>query len=360
MVSSNEDTNRDRSGRDSNASMLDASDYAARLAAIVECSDDAIISKDIDGVITSWNAGAEQLFGYSAEEAIGQPVTIIVPPDRRDEEVSILERIRRGERVRHYETVRLRKDGATLDVWLAVSPIRNAKGEVVGASKIARDITDRRRAQERQVLLLREMNHRIKNLFALAGSVVTMSARFSKSVEELVETVRERLGALARAHDLTMPDVAPGAGGAEKHATLGELADAILSPYGRNDGGRKRFSLEGPELPIAGGSLTCFALLLHEFATNAVKHGALSRPEGQIDIEWRVSGEELHLAWRESGGPAVTTHGEAEGFGSSLAQAATSQLGGRISRDWNPGGLAISLVIPLKGFLTVYRIANSE
>jgi PAS domain S-box-containing protein len=358
MILSNEHTKRDDSGRESDASMLEAPDYATRLAAIVECSDDAIISKDVDGVITSWNAGAEQLFGYSAEEAIGQPVTIIIPPDRLDEEASILARIRQGERVRHYETVRRRKDGATLDVWLAVSPIRNAKGEVIGASKIARDITDRRRAQERQILLLREMNHRIKNLFALACSVVTMSARFSSSTEDLVETVLERLSALARAHDLTLPDLTPGASRSEKQTTLRELAAAILSPYGRRDGGRMRFSLEGPDLPVAGASLTSLALLLHEFATNAVKYGALSGPDGQIDIDWRVDGDDLHFAWRESGGPEVKTHGDAEGFGSSLAHAATSQLGGRISREWNPGGLAISLVIPLQGFLAVSR--NSE
>ncbi|HEV2860946.1 MAG TPA: PAS domain S-box protein [Pyrinomonadaceae bacterium] len=116
-------------------------------AAIVENSDDAIISKDLDGIIQSWNPGAERLYGYTPEEAVGQPVTMLIPDDRPDEEPSILARIRRGERVDHYETVRVTKDGRVLDVSLTVSPVRDSTGRVVGASKIARDITERKRAE---------------------------------------------------------------------------------------------------------------------------------------------------------------------------------------------------------------------
>ncbi|HEV2762581.1 MAG TPA: PAS domain S-box protein, partial [Pyrinomonadaceae bacterium] len=116
-------------------------------AAIVENSDDAIISKDLDGVIRSWNPGAERLYGYTAEEAVGRPVTMLIPDDRPDEEPVILARIRAGERVDHYETVRVAKDGRVLNVSLTVSPVRDATGRVVGASKIARDITARKRAE---------------------------------------------------------------------------------------------------------------------------------------------------------------------------------------------------------------------
>jgi PAS domain S-box-containing protein len=118
------------------------------LAAIVGSSDDAIVSKNLDGVITSWNNGAERLFGYPAEEAIGQHITLIVPRDRQHEEAMILERLRRGERVDHFETVRVRKDGTTLDISLTISPIRDAAGRVVGASKVARDVTERKQAEE--------------------------------------------------------------------------------------------------------------------------------------------------------------------------------------------------------------------
>jgi PAS domain S-box-containing protein len=119
----------------------------AQLAAIVDSSDDAIISKDLNGVILSWNKSAERLFGYTASEAVGRPITLIIPPDRLDEEPKILERLRRGERVDHFETVRMRKDGSRFDISLTISPVKNAAGRVVGASKIARDITERKQAE---------------------------------------------------------------------------------------------------------------------------------------------------------------------------------------------------------------------
>ena len=118
----------------------------ARLAAVVESSDDAIITKDLRGNITSWNQGAEEIFGYTAEEVIGQPVTILMPPERTDEEPEILARIRNGEKVRHYETVRCRKDGTRVNISLTVSPLYDEEGQIIGVSKIARDITERLRA----------------------------------------------------------------------------------------------------------------------------------------------------------------------------------------------------------------------
>jgi PAS domain S-box-containing protein len=118
------------------------------LAAIVESSHDAIVSKSLDGVITSWNKGAERLFGYTAEEAVGQNIRLIIPPERRDEEITIVEQLTRGERIDHFETVRMRKDGSLLDVSLTISPMKDVSGRVVGASKLARDITERKRAEE--------------------------------------------------------------------------------------------------------------------------------------------------------------------------------------------------------------------
>ena len=129
-----------------------------RSASIVESSDDAIISTDLNCIITTWNKGAQRIFGYSAEEVIGKPVTLLVPPDRHDEETNILERIRRSERVEHYETVRQGKYGNRIDISLTVSPVRNVEGKVVGASKIARDITKEKRAEQR----LRESEARLQ------------------------------------------------------------------------------------------------------------------------------------------------------------------------------------------------------
>ncbi|HKQ74900.1 MAG TPA: ATP-binding protein, partial [Blastocatellia bacterium] len=133
----------------------------AQMAAIVESSEDAIISKDLNGVILSWNKGAEKLFGYRAAEAIGKSIAILIPPERMSEEPQILERIRRGERINHYETVRRRKDGHEIDISLTLSPIRDKSGKIIGASKIARDITERKRVEiERELLLLKESEAR--------------------------------------------------------------------------------------------------------------------------------------------------------------------------------------------------------
>jgi PAS domain S-box-containing protein len=134
---------------------------AARLAAIVNSSDDAIVSKTLDGVITSWNAGAERMFGYTASEAVGRHITLIIPKERHAEEDEVLARLRRGQRVEHFETVRMRKDGTAIDISLTVSPVLSATGMVVGASKIARDISDRKRVErERVALLAREQEAR--------------------------------------------------------------------------------------------------------------------------------------------------------------------------------------------------------
>src|SRR5690349_7803887 len=125
----------------------------AYLAAIVESSDDAILSKDLNGIIQSCNAAGERIFGYSAGELIGQPVRVLIPPERQAEEDNILARIRRGERVDHFETVRVRKDGRRIDVSLTVSPVRDATGRIIGASKIARDITEQKRISAAQSYL---------------------------------------------------------------------------------------------------------------------------------------------------------------------------------------------------------------
>jgi PAS domain S-box-containing protein len=141
---------------------------ARQLVSIVESSDDAIVSKDLEGVITTWNNGAERLFGYTAEEAIGRPVTILIPPDRADEEPGILARIRRGERIDHYETLRRRKDGSLVDISLTVSPMRNAHGAIVGASKIARDITERKQAEAR----LHDSERQLRDLLAAIPAAI--------------------------------------------------------------------------------------------------------------------------------------------------------------------------------------------
>lgn len=322
-----------------------AEDYAQRLASIVESSDDAIVSKDLDGIITSWNRGAEHLFGYTADEAIGKPVMILIPPDRENEEPEILSRIRRGERIDHYETIRRRKDGSLVDISLTVSPLRNADGKIIGASKIARDITERRSARDQQQLLLREMDHRIKNLFSLAGSVVSLSARSARTPKELAASVGDRLAALARAHALTLVKPSGATNMTEHPATLHALIRTIVSPYeGRTNEDKERVAVSGSDIPLSPRSVTSLALLIHEFVTNAAKYGALSTPNGHVDVHCREDNGEFVLTWKERGGPPVDHQRDGEGFGSVLTRTAVKgQLNGTISRDWAPEGLTIRL-----------------
>jgi PAS domain S-box-containing protein len=160
---------------------------AAFLAAIVESSNDAIISKDLNGIITSWNKGAEHIFRYEASEVIGRPITVLIPPEHLHEENFILERIRRGERVQHFETVRRRKDGSLVDISLTVSPIRNAGGRIIGASKVARDISEQRQARER----LRQSEERFRVTLSSIGDGVI--ATDSEGRVTFMNRVAERL-----------------------------------------------------------------------------------------------------------------------------------------------------------------------
>lgn len=323
---------------------------AQRFTAIVDSSDDAILTKDLNGTIMSWNQGAERLFGYRADEIIGKPVTTLMPSDRHDEEPNILLRIRTGEKIDHYETVRRHKDGSLIEISLTVSPIHNREGKIIGASKIARDITERRRAEEQQQLLIREMNHRIKNLFTLAASVVSLSARSAGSVKELTSAVLARLNALAVATDLTIPDRSTPQG-AQNASSLHELIRLVTAPYGASEmeNDAPRISISGPDISLVGSSVTSFALLLHEFATNATKYGALSSPQGTVEIQCDTTRDLFTLSWIERGGPVVEHSGEHEGFGSVLGRATVSgQLGGEIHRQWRPEGLVINLNVDLR------------
>jgi PAS domain S-box-containing protein len=162
-----------------------AEDARLRLAAIVESSEDAIIGKDLHGTITTWNRGAEALYGYAAEEIVGKPVSVLIPPDHQDDFPTIMERLRRGERIEHYETVRLCKDGRRVDVALTVSPIRTPDGQVQGASKIARDITPRKRAEE----TLRRQSERLRLLWEAAAVLLT-----ADDADGMVRTLFGRIG----------------------------------------------------------------------------------------------------------------------------------------------------------------------
>ena len=314
-----------------------------RFRAIVEASTDAIVSKNLDGVITSWNKGAEHIFGYAESEVIGKPVTILIPLDRHDEEPEILQRIRRGERVEHYETVRQRKDGSLLDVSLSISPVKDASGRVIGASKIARDITQRKRAEMQQELLAHEIHHRTKNLFAVVHAVVSRSFAGKQSVEDAQSAVLGRLHALAETHTMLMDKDWQGA----------DLADVVrteMSPYGG------RVTIEGPSLILKAKTAQNFVLAVHELATNAAKYGALSNAAGRVDISWSRSHANgsgvLIFRWQERGGPPVGPPAR-KGFGSAVLEHVMAEYFDPPPRiDFKTGGVTYELTGPLDALTT--------
>jgi len=146
-----------------------AEEARAYVASIVDSSEDAIIGKTLEGIVVSWNRGAERIFGYTAEEVLGQPVTMLIPPDRSDEEPKNIERLRRGERIEHFETVRRRKDGEEIDVSLTISPVKDETGTIIGISKIARDITERQRVKEELERLVRDLMDALAQVKTLHG-----------------------------------------------------------------------------------------------------------------------------------------------------------------------------------------------
>jgi PAS domain S-box-containing protein len=301
---------------------------------IVESSDDAIVSKNLDGIITSWNRGAERIFGYTAEEAIGQPIMIVIPRDRQDEERMILTRIRRGERIDHFETVRQHKHGSLIVVSLSVSPVMTAEGKIVGASKIARDITEQKRSQERIATLAQEAEHRSKNLLASVQASVSLSQ--ADTSEGLKEAIEGRIRALANVHSLFVDTRWIG-------AELSMIASQELAPYSQDDGAR--VGIEGPQVLLEPNAAQAIAMTLHELATNAAKYGALSTPEGRIVLQWSHAADgELSIRWTEMGGPAVQMP-TLRGFGSRVTQRMIGQLKGEINFDWRTEGLVCEITL---------------
>jgi len=304
------------------------------LASIVESSGDAIISKNLDGIITSWNRGAERVFGYTAEEVIGQPITIVIPQDRQDEERVILTRIRRGERIEQFETVRQRKHGSLIVVSLTVSPVKDAEGKIVGASKIARDITEQKRTQEQIATLAREAEHRSKNLLATVQATVNLSR--SDTPEGLKQAIEGRILALANVHSLFVKTRWIG-------AELSTIATQELAPYSEKD--KRQVRIDGPQILLEPNSAQVIAVTLHELATNAAKYGALSMPNGQIDLKWTHEADgRLTLHWREIGGPAVKmpTH---QGFGTRIIEGMIGQVKGKVRFDWRAEGLICEITL---------------
>jgi PAS domain S-box-containing protein len=305
------------------------------LASIVHSSDDIIVSKTLEGIISSWNKGAERVFGYTAAEAIGQPITIVIPENRHAEEREILSKIRRGERIEHFETIRQRKNGDQIVVSLTVSPVKNSNGVIVGASKIARDITEQKQIRERVSMLAREAEHRSQNLLANVQAMVNLSR--ADTVDELKRSVQGRIQALANVHSLFAASRWIG-------AELTHIVKQEVSPY--SAGAEHRVRTSGPPVLLEPDVAQAVAIVIHELTTNAAKYGALSADHARIDLTWSDTDRKLQLVWAETGGPRVERPNR-RGFGSKIIEQMIAGQKGTVTFDWRPEGVVCRFVLPL-------------
>lgn len=306
-------------------------------SAVIESSDDAIVTKNLDGIITSWNAGAERVFGYTAQEAIGRSVTMLIPSDHEDEEPMILARIRSGQRIDHYDTVRVRKDGRLIDISLSVSPLRDGNGKIIGASKIARDVSERKQTDAQISYLAREAEHRTKNIFSTVQAALHLTR--ADNIADFRKAIDGRIHALAIAHRLF---VESRWAGAEMHALVTEE----LEPYRGKDGTRIR--IDGAKRLVEPNTAQIVAVVCHELATNAAKYGALSVDGGHVAVVWSSTKDgRLALGWTETGGPPVVVPA-LQGFGTRVIGGMVEQVQGETHFDWRPEGLACKVIIPVK------------
>ena len=233
-------------------------------------------------------------------------------------------------------------------VWwrLHVYYLTDDYGATPGIGLVAEDVTARKRAEHARDLLGRELSHRIKNLFAVVASIVTLSARGNDTLQAFARTIRARIEALGRAHDYVRPAEWEGGGPAAARTLHGLLA-GLLGPYQQQTG--ERIRIAGDDQAIGPTTATALGLAFHEFATNAVKYGALSEPEGVVELACQGGAETFEVVWTERGGAPVRGAPTTEGFGSLLARRSiTLDLGGTIEAAWPPEGLTIRVRVPLE------------
>ena len=453
---------------DRNRADLELKRLSARMTAIVDSSYDAIVTKTLDGTITSWNESAERLFGYPEKEIVGQSIRRLIPPDRQREEDDIIARLQRGEMIKSFETIRLTKDGRLIDVSVTISPLRDGRGKLIGASKVARDIserkererrlreseerlsqiintvnafvglldasgkiievnaraleaagatredvlgrlmadapwwsyspdaskrmsdivarclagetvrcdlqysvdgelrwvdfqaapifaadgsvtavvpsgvdiTDRKRSEEQVRLLMLEVNHRAKNMLGVVLAIARQTT--STSPRDFLGKLTQRIQALSVNLDLLVKNEWQG-------VDLEPLVHAQLAYFSDSIG--TRIAIEGPDLRLSREAAQAIGMALHELATNAIKHGALSNEDGRISIAWTCDDDVFSISWQECGGPAVeppTRHGFGHTVLTTLAEAAVS---GHVSVVYNPDGLRWELTCSARNAL---------
>lgn len=308
-----------------------------RLSAIVASAMDAIITIDEDHRIIQFNPAAEQMFKLPSSEAIGQPLQRFIPHRFRADHDDHIRRFgTTGETSRRMGALgavsALRADGEEFPVEASIS--QGMAGKERLSTVIMRDITERKANEKAQALLAREVDHRAKNILAIVSSLVSLTRAPTR--EAYIESLMGRIAAMSRAHGLLAQQRWQG-------AALGRVVHDELEAHAES----AKFSCVGPDLQLSSRAVQPVGMLLHELATNAVKYGALSAPEGHVYLTWeRSDNGSIWLSWRESGGPPVKGVGE-PGFGTTLIQQIIeSQLGGTYRAHWDKEGYGLMLSLP--------------
>ena len=312
-------------------------------AALVESSDDAIVGKTLDGYITSWNRGAEMVFGYTRKEMVGKHISALIPPDRKDEEPEILEKIRRGQSVDHYETVRRRKDGQLIDISVTISPIRDADGEIVGASKVARDITQRKRL-EREILEIsdreqRRIGHDLHDGLCqhLAG-IELMSQVLEQKLQSQSEEAAKRAGDIAKNVREAIGQTRSLARGLSPVTLESEGLTSALHELAVNT--EKMFRVKchfdgDSQVAVHNHAIaTHLFRLAQEAVSNAIKHGKAKR----ITIHLKADPGRIYLAVSDNGRGFPAVIPKSKGMGLRIMQSRTGMIGGTLTIERNAGG----------------------
>ncbi len=320
---------------------LEEAERNTQLATIVGTSPDAIISLAEDGTVLSWNPGAEQMFGYTADEIIGTSERILFTDGADGEFEEKYRHLRQGEHVLR-DAVRRRKDGTLIDVAINAAPMRRPDGRIIGFSAVLRDISERRRVEKHLRVVMRELSHRTKNLLAVIMAMVRQTARASSDVAVLQSELIQRLQSLSASHDLLVAEDWTG-------ASVEELIRAVLQPFIGNTS--DALECEGPRVFVNATAAQNLGLALHELATNAAKYGALSTSEGRVRVTWAlapngVGAPHLTLSWRERAGPAVAPP-TIKGFGHIVVERVAAQaLNASVSYEFESDGVRWAITIP--------------
>lgn len=322
-----------------------------RFARIFEQTAVGVIQCELDGRFLLVNRRFCEIVGRTPDELSTLRVPDITHPDDRQSDAALRQRLVADGVPFFVEKRYLRPDGSEVWVSVNVSLMRSADGTRQQLIGVAQDITERKLAHEQQGLLVRELNHRIKNLFAITDGMIALSARSAATPLEYASNIRGRLNALAVAHDLILPSFGGEAGPLADPTSLEILLRKILSPYieAPSDTSGARLLLDGPPVPLGARAVATFALILHELATNAAKYGALSVADGSLRVTWQCADNVLKLKWEESGGPALPGPPTSEGFGTVISNhSVREQFGGTLSHTWHPTGLAVELAVPME------------